>query len=750
MGKLKPVGSEKLQGTEKIQRMIEISRYKENIPNSLNESSSKEYSIKLSDGVKYEIVKEKNGYVIKKSINEGTQDYLEPIKNRKYYSSYSQAFKRLNLITKEVNTLQGNSNNISLFTEGEEDDVTYVLKTETNEQETQTPAPAPQPAPATEPTPTPMEPVAEPETALPSDEVTSEELPSDDEKETGDEEEVTFKTIQKLTGKLTQKIRVDEEDKDDNDKYLKLQKLIPMLAETRSSNYDTWIKMIWCIINICKKENINQTKINRLIHQFSKLSKTNYDEDKVDEWIDKNIDKVKETGYGWNYLYQTCIKQDAPKYYEKLTQSYYNVKKDFETNHLKIIHPPFVVYVDENKENIIQPIPLCEKSYRHLQALRKETNKKGEDVFKKKRFIDIWLDDPQIRKYNKMVFTPPPLYVAPQDFNTWTDFEILKTPYIPDDKIIDKFLEYTYNLFDNIEVSNYILAYFANRLQNPANRNNVLIVILGEEGDGKNVFLDIFKNIVGIKYFSELESAKQLFDTHSCFEKEKLFICVNEAKGKDNHENSDILKSRITTETLFINPKNIQTFQIDNYCDYIMTTNNHNPVNIHDKSRRYLLVESTSYYNRNTEFFKPFCKDIVKNKNSLRIIYEYLMKYDVNSVIPSGNFQDHIPKTEIQQIIIKNNRDKIELFLRDLVEMDEYITENIFDEVKMKNSELFAIWCKWIETNKIKNEYNSISFGTRFGILIKKRNITDYIKKDTHSNTIINFGKLKNFFDNNP
>ena len=560
----------------------------------------------------------------------------------------------------------------------------------------------------------------------------------------------TLEFIEKLNQILKDEDIIDEEDKDDNDKYLKLQKLIPMLAETRSSNYDTWIKMIWCIINICKKENINQTKINRLIHQFSKLSKTNYDEDKVDEWIDKNIDKVKETGYGWNYLYQTCIKQDAPKYYEKLTQSYYNVKKDFETNHLKIIHPPFVVYVDENKENIIQPIPLCEKSYRHLQALRKETNKKGEDVFKKKRFIDIWLDDPQIRKYNKMVFTPPPLYVAPQDFNTWTDFEILKTPYIPDDKIIDKFLEYTYNLFDNIEVSNYILAYFANRLQNPANRNNVLIVILGEEGDGKNVFLDIFKNIVGIKYFSELESAKQLFDTHSCFEKEKLFICVNEAKGKDNHENSDILKSRITTETLFINPKNIQTFQIDNYCDYIMTTNNHNPVNIHDKSRRYLMVQSTSYYNRNAEFFRSFCKNIVENNNSLRIIYEYLMKYDVKSVIPSGNFQEHIPITEIQQIIIKNNRDKIELFLRDLVEMDEYITENIFDEVKMKNSELFAIWCKWIETNKIKNEYNSISFGTRFGILIKKRNITDYIKKDTHSNTIINFGKLKNFFDNNP
>ena len=138
------------------------------------------------------------------------------------------------------------------------------------------------------------------------------------------------------------------------------------------------------------------------------------------------------------------------------------------------------------------------------------------------------------------------------------------------------------------------------------------------------------------------------------------------------------------------------------------------------------------------------------NKKALRVIYEYLMKYDVKSVIPSGNFQSHIPLTEIQQTIIRDNRDKIELFLRDLVEKDEYITENMFDEVKMKNSMLFAMWCNWIETNKIKNEYNSVSFGTRFGILIKKKKITEYIRKDTNSNTFINFGKLKNFFDNNP
>ena len=99
MGKLKPIGSEKLSGMEKINRMIEIARYKENIPTPINEDKSLEYSIRLSDGNKYQIAKEKTGYVIVKNLTESNEvEYLEPLKNRKFYSSYSQAFKRLNLI----------------------------------------------------------------------------------------------------------------------------------------------------------------------------------------------------------------------------------------------------------------------------------------------------------------------------------------------------------------------------------------------------------------------------------------------------------------------------------------------------------------------------------------------------------------------------------------------------------------------------------------------------------------------------
>ena len=230
MGKLKPIGSEKLEGMAKIQRMIEIARYKETNPQSINENSSNEYSVRLADGNKYHIIKEKNGYVIKKGINESFLDYIEPIKGRKYYDSYSQALKRLNLITKEVNILEGREENLSLFSEGNDEGKKYVLsrKRQTMEQaqpttQTTTVAPTPAPAPAPAPAPETEIPTDAPEGDVPSPEETPmpdmEQEPSDmsaGSEAEGQEEVVTFKTIQKLTGKLGQKLRAlnsDEENK---------------------------------------------------------------------------------------------------------------------------------------------------------------------------------------------------------------------------------------------------------------------------------------------------------------------------------------------------------------------------------------------------------------------------------------------------------------------------------------------------------------------------------------------------------
>jgi hypothetical protein len=213
MGDLKPLGSEKLTGKEKINRIIEISRYNENRPTNINETSKSEYGINLADGNEYQIVREKLGYVIKKTISESETDYIEPMKNRKYYSSYGQALKRLNLITKEVNRLTENVEGTSLFGEQKK----FVLKTPTPSVEDSAPVPAPPAEPPAVPSPElPPSPIGGDEPMPAGDEpmpTEDEPTPTDGEDTPmggdggKDGEEVTFKTIQKLTGKLGQKLR---------------------------------------------------------------------------------------------------------------------------------------------------------------------------------------------------------------------------------------------------------------------------------------------------------------------------------------------------------------------------------------------------------------------------------------------------------------------------------------------------------------------------------------------------------------
>jgi len=233
MGDLKPLGSEKLDGQEKIKRIIEISRYNENRPSNINETSRSEYGISLADGNDYQIVRERLGYIIKKTISESATDYIEPMKNRKYYSSYSQALKRLNLLTKEVNRLTENEEGTSLFGEQKK----FVLKTSKSAPVEDEPMAELPPAPAAPPeVPTPELPPS-PESTPPSPE--GAEMPTGDmggempdmedmggempDMEEKGEEEVTFKSIQKLTGKLTQKMREFDNEKgltSENIKYV--------------------------------------------------------------------------------------------------------------------------------------------------------------------------------------------------------------------------------------------------------------------------------------------------------------------------------------------------------------------------------------------------------------------------------------------------------------------------------------------------------------------------------------------------
>jgi hypothetical protein len=252
MGDIKPIGSEKLEGMDKLRRIMEIAKYNEVPKQEINNLSTTNYTIRLADGNLYGIVKEKSGYIIKKGMNESNLDYSEPMRGRKHYRSYSEAMKRLNLVVAEVNRVTGNVFETPLIGE-QEVKKKFILKTN----KPKPPVEAPEPEPSLPPAPElpaagsdmgmppadgsdmgmppadgsdmgmpPADDMGMPpadDMGMPPEDGSDMGMPPEDGSDMGDEEldmgdeqsqgPSGLKSIQRLTGKLSQKIRAFDKDK---------------------------------------------------------------------------------------------------------------------------------------------------------------------------------------------------------------------------------------------------------------------------------------------------------------------------------------------------------------------------------------------------------------------------------------------------------------------------------------------------------------------------------------------------------
>ena len=205
MGDLKPLGSEKLKGNEKLNRILELTYFNEKTTNKNN--SVKAELVKESTNGVYGIIREKDGYYVKKGLNEQSLDYIGGLfmKNKNRFTSYAEALKRLELLSSQE--LQ--------------EETKYVLKTNKPTGESAAPSAPPMselppaPAPESDVAMAPEEPAAEPTSDTtqisPEDELSPEAQDGADEKRSS-----YMSEVQKYSGKLGQELR-DQQPKMESD-----------------------------------------------------------------------------------------------------------------------------------------------------------------------------------------------------------------------------------------------------------------------------------------------------------------------------------------------------------------------------------------------------------------------------------------------------------------------------------------------------------------------------------------------------
>jgi hypothetical protein len=210
MAEFKPLGSEKLDGDDKLKRILELTYY--NNKNNNHKPKSTELVSESKNGGVYGIVREKDGYYVKRGLNESSLDYIGGMfmKNKNRFSSYAEALKRLELVKGQENLNEATK---------------YVLKQNKPEE---APMAEPDMGAETE-VPMPDDMGAETEVPMPDDMGGETDTPIPDDmggedmgpEETAGKPSDYMAEVQKFAGKLGQELRDQKEKMESDDiKYV--------------------------------------------------------------------------------------------------------------------------------------------------------------------------------------------------------------------------------------------------------------------------------------------------------------------------------------------------------------------------------------------------------------------------------------------------------------------------------------------------------------------------------------------------
>lgn len=186
------------------------------------------------------------------------------------------------------------------------------------------------------------------------------------------------------------------------------------------------------------------------------------------------------------------------------------------------------------------------------------------------------------------------------------------------------------SLFDDKEQLEHFINWLAYIYQY-RQRSGVAWVFAGTQGTGKGILADYI-----IKGIWKHNAVCNLTDSHleSAFNpymQDKMFVHFNEISA-DNKKSRTVVKNRlktwITDETIFINSKGVKEVEKSNYCNVIMSSNEHIPIDIEVNDRRFNVVRTNNILNKTDWFVNRETVEHIKDE--LKDFTYYLNGYSVN------------------------------------------------------------------------------------------------------------------------
>jgi len=276
---------------------------------------------------------------------------------------------------------------------------------------------------------------------------------------------------------------------------------------------------------------------------------------------------------------------------------------------------------------------------------------------RRKKFIDIWLEDPKRLGYERVGFYPNRSKCPANVYNLFRGFKAEKLKYQLEWDETVRLVQPIIEHFDYITggYSERMCQTLASILQYPDIKTGVAVLIrdmgglfIEGGGVGKNLIFEWFGNeILGEQYFIVVGDNRELYNPFNSLFEGKLLSLIEEASSRDNHTNYDMMKSRITSKKANINKKCIAQYEVDDYNRFIFCSNNRNAFPVRQGTRRIEVYDSNPVMRGNVTYFTNLIKHL--NDDTVKYaFYTYLMSIktfaspvDCQSTIPITNaFRD--------------------------------------------------------------------------------------------------------------
>jgi hypothetical protein len=310
-------------------------------------------------------------------------------------------------------------------------------------------------------------------------------------------------------------------------------------------------------------------------------------------------------------------------------KTYIAVKTKFEKHVFKCISDSSFHETGHMFHKVYSRRDLC-TSYEHLKY-----SAITDGIIVEKKFISEWLEDEQMRTYRYVDTIIPPRLEPDDTFNLYNGLDVEHfEDHTNEDEADIEFLKNHLALLcnNNVELTDYVMKWFAAIFQNPGLKNGVALLFKSsQQGMGKNLWFEIIQIMLGHYAIMVDKPERDLFGHFNGLVEGKLLILLDEFGGRVGYKFSDDLKSLISGSMMDITQKGRESRSVPNMLRLCFNTNNDFPIKIEASDRRFVMADCSSQPVPSKAYFERLA-GLKQNKAALKAFYDYLMSLDLTTV----------------------------------------------------------------------------------------------------------------------